>query len=93
MISLLGGEFSCTPYDVGSLAAMMPATKGKVDLSCRAPIPPNTFGNGPVGYIVAHTNRKLSQVELETLKLELLTLSMFIYGEEVRGAKDVRMLP
>ena len=90
MVSLINGEFSCSKFEDGQLARLMPDLKPFVKLSCRVPIPPS-WSTGTMGYIVVHLDNGPQQ--LEVLKLDLMALSMYIYSSDVVKSKSVRMLP
>ena len=78
MISMITGEYICSPYDGGGLARVWPDLVNKIHTSCRVPIPP-VFGNGIRGYIVVHINQKITNYENEVLKLDLLILAKTIH--------------
>lgn len=92
MISIINGEYSCTPFDSGSLAALMPSLKGTIKTSCRAPIPPG-WAQGAAGYIVIHLKSEVPAVQLENIKLSALALSLYIFNTDVKGARQVKLLP
>ena len=92
MVSLINGEFSCSPFADGQLARIMPDLKPMITLSCRVPIPPS-WSTGTMGYIVVHLSQPTDRGTLEYLKLELMALSMFIFSSDVGGDKTVRMMP
>lgn len=74
IIALITGETHCDPFTGGGLARVWPDLASKLTLSCRVPIPP-VFGNNIPGYMVAHVTKKLSDYEVEVLKLDLILLS------------------
>lgn len=92
MISLIQGEFSCSPGKEGGLAKAYPVLEGRIVMSCRVPIPPAFGGGGARGYIAAHFITKMNSEALETLKLELMTLAMYIFNTDVVGERSVKML-
>ena len=74
VIAILFGETKCDPFTGGGLARVWPDLASKLTMSCRVPIPP-VFGNNIPGYMVAHVTKKLTDYEVEVLKLDLILLS------------------
>ena len=79
VIALITGETSCDPFTGGGLARVWPDLATKLTMSCRVPIPPVFGGNIP-GYMVVHVTKKLSEYEVEVLKLDLILLSKNIHN-------------
>lgn len=75
--SIITGETRCDPFTGGGLARVWPDLASKLTMSCRVPIPP-VFGNNIPGYMVAHVTKKLTDYEIEVLKLDLILLSKTI---------------
>lgn len=93
MISLIQGEYSCSPVSQGGIVKVYPSLKNTIKLSCRVPIPPAFGGGGAKGYIAVHLDRDLETFELERLKIDVMTLAMFIFNTEITGEKNTRMIP
>jgi hypothetical protein len=77
IIAIISGETNCDPFTGGGLARVWPDLSTKLTMSCRVPIPP-VFGNNIPGYMVVHITKKLSEYEIEVLKLDLILLSKAI---------------
>jgi hypothetical protein len=77
VIALITGETHCDPFTGGGLARVWPDLATKLTMSCRVPIPP-VFGNNIPGYMVVHVTKKLTDYEVEVLKLDLILLSKTI---------------
>lgn len=74
IIALITGETHCDPFTGGGLARAWPDLANKLTMSCRVPIPP-VFGNNIPGYMVVHVTKKLTDYEVEVLKLDLVLLA------------------
>lgn len=92
MISLIQGEYSCSPVGDGGIVKVYPGLKDVIKVSCRVPIPP-AWSGGAKGYIAIHIDREIDQTQMEILKLDLMTLAMYIYNTDVEGEKAVKVMP
>lgn len=81
MISLINGEYSCAATDKGGLAMTFPEKTKDLTISCRAPIPP-AWSVGTVGYVSAHLHKEEDRASMDRLKLDLMTLALYLYGNE-----------
>lgn len=89
MISLIQGEFSCAPVGEGGVVRVFPNALNKFKFSCSVPIPPAFGGGGARGYIAVHFTNIPSKYQLEQIKLDMMTLAMYIYSVDVEAVQTV----
>lgn len=92
MISLIQGEFSCSTADSGGVMHLWPGIASKLSMSCRVPIPPAFGAGGSRGYIALHLKAVPDKFQLEAIKLDMMTLAMFIYNTDAEHG-SVKWIP
>ena len=86
MLTLINGEFACSPSDTSGLVKAFPELKGKYQLSCRTPIPPR-YGYVS-GYIVMHFTTVPDTYVLERIKIRSKQLAIEIYERDIASNKS-----
>lgn len=90
ILSLIRGEFSCSKvFPQGSDGRFGKYANTKVKYTCRVPIPPS-YGS-LIGFIVFHLSREPDETELDELRLESYTISMYIYNDTYNRGNTKRI--
>jgi hypothetical protein len=81
MVAVLANEFRCDNFSDTAMYSTSPSIAADITTICRLAIPP--FVGTFVGFITVGLNQKLTQAELDSVRLDLSRIAVEIYLTDV----------